>query len=545
MSIVLGAPRSCEFWESYDVLRTGRPHRWQVSGPDGSVIDVNDFPFTDTDGSPMILEMALDITEQKRAQERLAYQANLLENVNDAIMASDTELRITEWNHAAEDLYGWKAEEVIGANVLGVVRSQFSAEQRAAANRMVFETGHWRGEVTHLRRDGTPIMTEGTTIVLRDAAGRTTGYASVHRDITERKRADEAIRQQSERLAILHEIDHAILATRAPAEIAQSVVEHVRQATGALRVAVAVYDCAAGEAAILATAGLDSSLIPVGSRWPLSAGWMIDEVRAGRVATVVDVSELPDSDPFKATRLKEGIRSAALLPLKVGEQVIGQLNIHRAEPGGLGLEDMSLATHVADSLAIAIHNARLNEELFRRQAELTQANEALRYQAELLANVNDAIVAYDMDLRITAWNHRAEEQYGWTTAEALGGYAPAFVGSQTAADDRAAIVRKAADLGRWKGEEAEAHAPQRHTHHRRNDQYGAARREWEDRRSCHGESRYHRAHARGSETGRAGGAAAGTGWLAGSHPRRGLCTRAGRHRAFLESRRRRDVWLVA
>jgi signal transduction histidine kinase len=54
------------------VLKTAKPHHWQVTTTDGaSVIDVYDFPFTDVDGSPMILEMDIDITERKQAEEEL------------------------------------------------------------------------------------------------------------------------------------------------------------------------------------------------------------------------------------------------------------------------------------------------------------------------------------------------------------------------------------------------------------------------------------------------------------------------------------------
>ncbi len=65
----LGEP--CGFCEAYTVLKTGQPHHWEVKGPDGSLIDVYDFPFTDVDGSPMILEMDIDITERKRTEEAL------------------------------------------------------------------------------------------------------------------------------------------------------------------------------------------------------------------------------------------------------------------------------------------------------------------------------------------------------------------------------------------------------------------------------------------------------------------------------------------
>lgn len=66
-----GREAPCEFCEAYSVLETGRPHRWEVSTPNGSVIDVSNIPFKDADGSPMILEMNIDITERKKAEAEL------------------------------------------------------------------------------------------------------------------------------------------------------------------------------------------------------------------------------------------------------------------------------------------------------------------------------------------------------------------------------------------------------------------------------------------------------------------------------------------
>src|SRR5208283_3490061 len=60
-----GRKKPCDFCESYKVLETGQPHFWEVHGPDGSIIEAYDFPFTEIDGSPMILEMDIDITERK------------------------------------------------------------------------------------------------------------------------------------------------------------------------------------------------------------------------------------------------------------------------------------------------------------------------------------------------------------------------------------------------------------------------------------------------------------------------------------------------
>ncbi len=64
-----GRTSPCELCKVYKVIETGQHQHWQGKGPDGSIIDVEAFPFTDIDGSPMILEMKIDITEQKKTEE--------------------------------------------------------------------------------------------------------------------------------------------------------------------------------------------------------------------------------------------------------------------------------------------------------------------------------------------------------------------------------------------------------------------------------------------------------------------------------------------
>ncbi len=142
-----------------------------------------------------VITRALDRADQERqrAEERLAYQAYLLETVHDAIVASDAEYRLTAWNVAAEKIYGWKAEEVLGRNGLEILQTQFPEAERTEMLRAIQETGYYRGQVTQLRKDGSRFSVEVSSRVLRDQTGRITGYVSVNRDITERKQAEEEI----------------------------------------------------------------------------------------------------------------------------------------------------------------------------------------------------------------------------------------------------------------------------------------------------------------------------------------------------------------
>ena len=143
-----------------------------------------------------------NITEKKRAEERIAYQAQLLDNVNDAIVGSDEEFRITAWNASAESMYGWKQEEVLGRSGLDFLQTEWPQEDADEMRRKIASIGRWRGEASQKRKDGTWFPVEISSIVLHDESGKITGYLSVNRDISERKQSESAIRKMQ---ALLNE----------------------------------------------------------------------------------------------------------------------------------------------------------------------------------------------------------------------------------------------------------------------------------------------------------------------------------------------------
>jgi PAS domain S-box-containing protein len=153
-------------------------------------------------GLTYYLGIQSDITERKKAEEQIRYQANLLENVNDAIIAADLNYRITSWNKAAEKMYGYKAEEVIGKEISEVVKVEFPGLTREQVRQILQEKGFWKGEAIHYNRFGEKIYVSSSLSIIRDINGNPIGTVGINRDITEQKKAEEKLKLYAEQLEI-------------------------------------------------------------------------------------------------------------------------------------------------------------------------------------------------------------------------------------------------------------------------------------------------------------------------------------------------------
>jgi PAS domain S-box-containing protein len=183
----------CEICETYTVLKTGNSHRWEWTGPDGRDYDIYDFPFTDADGSPLIMEMGIDVTEQKRLENEMRdahlYTRSLIEAALDAQMTTDITGVITDVNAEMEKLTGRSRQELIGTRL----RQYATDPARAAAGiERVLSDGIVRDyELTIEAKDGrqTDVAFHATTYF--DQQGELRGIFASARDITERKRFEE------------------------------------------------------------------------------------------------------------------------------------------------------------------------------------------------------------------------------------------------------------------------------------------------------------------------------------------------------------------
>lgn len=128
-----------------------------------------------------------DITERKQSEEKIRFQASLLDQVRNTVVATDLGGRIIYWNRFAEELYGWKESEVAGLDITDVIKPE-GAEWRTEEIGVSLEySGHWEGELQCRKKDGSTFPVQSITTVIRDDRGRMLGYVGVGTDITEKK----------------------------------------------------------------------------------------------------------------------------------------------------------------------------------------------------------------------------------------------------------------------------------------------------------------------------------------------------------------------
>lgn len=139
-----------------------------------------------------------DISERVQAEEDLRFQAHLLDAVGQAVIATNVEGQINYWNRAAEELYGWSAEEIRGKNIFDVTPTGASREQAEEIMSTLMNGEMWSGEFEVQHHDGTSFPAIITDTPILDEDGNLKGVIGVTTDISERVEAERA-RQRSER----------------------------------------------------------------------------------------------------------------------------------------------------------------------------------------------------------------------------------------------------------------------------------------------------------------------------------------------------------
>ena len=144
----------------------------------------------DRDGVIGLHGITQDVTERKEVEERLRFQAHLLDAVGEAVIATDLSGTIVYWGPGAEELYGWTAQEALTRMIGEVTPSNATAEAAVEIMGQLAQGERWAGLMEVRRRDDSTFLAEIADTPVLDAAGQLVAIIGISTDVSARERAN-------------------------------------------------------------------------------------------------------------------------------------------------------------------------------------------------------------------------------------------------------------------------------------------------------------------------------------------------------------------
>jgi len=161
------------------------------------------------------------------------YLAAIVVSSEDAIASKNLDGIVTSWNEAAERLFGYTANEMIGQSILRIIPPDLQHEEASILQKLRVGERVDRFETVRLRKDGSPVEISLTVSPIRDATGKVIGAAKIAHDISARRRAEQALADEARALETLNGLGRAIASQLDLDSIVQKVTDAATELTGA------------------------------------------------------------------------------------------------------------------------------------------------------------------------------------------------------------------------------------------------------------------------------------------------------------------------
>src|SRR5215216_6753094 len=326
-----------------------------------------------------------DITERKQAEEVRARLASIVQSSEDAIIGKTLEGTITDWNRGAQKIYGYSAEEVVGKPVNILVPPDRPNEIPQIIRRLRNGEAINHYETKRITKDGKLLDVSLTISPIKDSAGNIVGASTIARDITERKRAEEAQARQVRQETLRADVSNALSGSNSLQTTLQRCTEAMVQHLDAAFARVWTLNEEEDVLELQASAGMYTHIDGLHSRVPVGRskiGLIAQERRPHLTNTVTSDPRVNDKEWAR----REGMVAFAGYPLILEDRLVGVAAVFARKE--LAEDTIEALGSVADVIAQGIERKRaeeeirhLNEQLERRvrqrTVQLAEANKEL------------------------------------------------------------------------------------------------------------------------------------------------------------------------
>lgn len=355
-----------------------------------------------------------DVTERIRQQEALQelniFQEAILNSANQSIISTTIDGIITSFNAAAEEMLGYKADEVVGKVTPAIVHDLDEVVARSAV--LTQELGFTvepgfdvfiakarmglsdENEWTYIAKDGRrfPVLLSVTPV--HDDMGEITGYLGVATDITERKQAEREIARRASELETIARVSAAATTILDVDELLQTVCDLTQQNFGYYHVQIYLLDdeqSALRLAAGVGTAG--RTMLERGHNIPLSREHSL-VARAARERQGVISNNITQEPDFLQNPLLPDTRSELAVPMIVGTKLVGILDVQHDQVDRFKDQDVQVKTTLAEQVAVAVENARAFQLIREAQKQVNDIRFALDEHSIVAITDQRGIIQY-------------------------------------------------------------------------------------------------------------------------------------------------------
>jgi len=304
-----------------------------------------------------ILLLARDITERKRTEEELIRLSSAVKMSTDSIVIGDIDAKIIAVNEATLKMYGTDDKmDLVGKDSFDLIAPE-EREKALAGMKEVLEKGCHKGLEYHIiAKDGSRIPVEMSVALMKDADGKPIGFVSISRDITERKKTEQAIRESQQKFERLFRSNP--------------------------------------EAAVYCYP--DFRILDINPRFSELFGYSLHEIQGKQLGKTIVPEDKMEESEFLGQRSKKGY--------------VYHDTVRMRKDGSLVPVSISVSPIIVESQLIGYIG------LYKDIRKRIQAEEALRESEEkyrnLFENAGDVIITFDLKGNVTSINKAAEE-YGF------------------------------------------------------------------------------------------------------------------------------------